>query len=380
MEPRKIQQVGSSTLSVSVPSEWAKRTGLKRGDSIYLQEERDGTLKIVPENLREKKAPDKVTIVNSDLCVEEGMLKRTLMGNYALGADTIKVTSSSRISGQHIAEIRTAVRSLMGLGIMEETSNQVTLQCSIDVTKFPITTSIMRLYMIASTMHKEAVEAFQNSNIKEAEETAQRRAEADIMFYAITRLLSVAQEDHILAENIGIDDQMDLLWYKVVALCLERIAGWSENIAEQAIELEPAHATLGKYLLSRVQETSDMTFGICHKAINCLFTRDVKMANNALETYPKVKDMEENLQKAMCTYSKLKSQFFSVDRYFVGPNPPSPCSIAQLSLIIWSLRRIAELGREIADVSIHRALRKDTKLSRIVNDETILSEMGMRRS
>jgi len=268
----------------------------------------------------------------------------------------------------------------MGLSIMEETSNQVTLQCSIDVTKFPIITSIMRLYMIASTIHKEAIEAFQNANIKDAEETAQRRAEADIMFYAITRLLSVAQEDHILAENIGIDDQMDLLWYKVVALCLERIAGWSENIAEEAIELEPAHATLGKYLMSRVQETSDMTFGICHKAINCLFTRDVKMANNALETYPKVKDMEENLQKAMCTYSKLKSQFFSVDRYLVGPNPPSPCSIAQLSLIIWSLRRIAELGREIADVSIHRALRKDTKLSRIVNEETMLSEIGMRKS
>ncbi len=375
MESRKIQQVGSSTLAVSLPREWARKIGVRHGDSIYLQEERDGTLRIVPENLKERKPPEKTTIVNADLCVEEGMLKRTLMGNYALGVDSIKVISSSRITGQHINEIREAVRSLMGLGIMEESPDHVTLQCSIDVTKFPINTSIMRLYMIASTMHKEAIDAMQNSNVKIAEETVQRRGEATIMFWAMTRLLSVAQDDHVLAENIGIEDPMDLLWYRVVSLCLERIAGWSENIAEEVIELEAAHGTLGKYLLARVQETSDMTYGICHKAVNCLYTRDMKMANNAIETYAQVREMEEKLQKAMCTYSKLKSQFFSVDRYFVGQNPPNPCTIAQLSLIIWSLRRIAELGREIADVSIQRALRKDTKLSRVALDERLHPEL-----
>jgi len=369
MESRKIQQVGSSTLAVSLPREWARKIGLNRGDLIYLEEVQDGTLKVVPENLRDRKPPEKTLILNADLCVEPGMLKRIIMGNYALGIDTIKVTSTSRLSGYHVNEIREAVRALMGMGIMEETSSHVTLQCSIDVTKFPITTSIMRLYMIASTMHKEAIEAFQNVNIKMAEETKQRKTEANTMFWAITRLLAVAQNDHILAESIGIDDPMDLLFYRVVALCLERISAWSDTIAQKAIELEPARGSLGKYLVTRVQEISDISYGICHRAVNCLFTRDVKMANNAIESYNKIADMEETFQKAICTYAKLKSQFFSVDRYFIGENPPNPCAIAQLSLILWSLRRIAELGSEIADVTIHRALRKDTKLSKAVIDE-----------
>jgi len=372
MESRKIQQVGSSTLAISLPREWAKNVGVKRGDLIYLEEAQDGTLKVIPENLREHKPPEKTIILNSDLCVEQGMLKRIIMGNYALGVDTMKVTSSSRLSGQHINEIREAVRVLMGMGIMEETSSHVTLQCSIDITKFPINTSIMRLYMIASTMHKEAMEAFQNSDIKMAEETRQRKAEANTMFWALIRLLSVAQNDRILAENIGIEDPMDLLFYRVVALCLERISAWSETIAEQTIALEPARGSLGRYLVTRVQEISDLSYGVCHKSVNCLYTRDVKMANNAIETYSKIQDMEDKLQKAICTYSKLKTQFFSVDRYFVGKNPPNPCAIAQLSLIIWSLRRIAELGTEIADVAIHRALRKDTKLSKTIIGEQII--------
>jgi len=373
MESRKIQQVGSSTLAVSLPREWAKNVGVKRGDLIYLEEAQDGTLKVIPGNLRDKTPPEKTVVLNSDLCVEQGMLKRIIMGNYALAVDTIKVTSSSRLSGQHVNEIREAVRGLMGMGIMEETSSHMTLQCSIDVTKFPINTSIMRLYMIASTMHKEAIEAFQNANVKMAEETKQRTAEANTMFWAITRLLSVAQDDHVLAQNIGIEDPMDLLFHRVVALCLERISAWSETIAQQAIELEPGRASLGKYLVTRVQEISDIAYGVCHKALNCLYTRDVKMANNAIETYSKMQDMEEKFQKAICTYAKLKSQFFSVDRYFVGVNPPNPCTVAQLGLIIYCLRRIAELGSEIADVAIHRALRKDTKLSKTVIGEPMIA-------
>lgn len=369
MESRKIQQVGSSTLAVSLPRDWAKNVGLRRGDLIYLEESEDGTLRVIPEHLRERKPREKSIVLNADLCVEAGMLKRIIMGNYALGVDLIRVTSSTRLSSLHVNEIRGAVRSLMGLGIMEETSSNVALQCSIDITKFPINTSIMRLYMIASTMHKEAMDAFQTGNVKMAEEIRHRQAEAETMFWAITRLVSVAQADHIVAKNIGIDDPMDLLWYRIVALCLERVSRWSQIIADQAVELEPVHATLGNYLIARIQEASDAAYGICHKSVNCLYTRDITMANDAIETYLKLQDTEEKLSKALCTYAKLKNQFFSVDRYFLGPNPPNPCAVSQLNLLLWCLRRIGELGSEISDIAIHRALRRDTKLSRTIVSE-----------
>jgi len=378
MESRKIQRVGGSTLAVSLPLDWAKKLGLKRGDSIYLQRAEDGTLKVIPENLREREPADKTTILNADLCFEEGMLKRIIMENYALGVDLLKVTSSSRLSGQHVTEIREAVRCLMGMGVLEETPSQATLRCSIDVTKFPINTSIMHLYMLSSTMYKEAIESFLDTNVKMAEETKQRKAEASTMFWTVTRLLSVAQNNGTLAKKIGINDTMDLVWYRVVALCLERISAWSETIAQKVIELEPVRATLGKYLVARIQEIGETTYDICHKSVSCLHTRDIRTANNAIETYGRIQDAEEKLQKAICTYAKLKSQSFSVDRYFLGENPPNPCAIAQLSLMIWGLRRIAELGSEIADVAIQAALRKDTELSKtIIGDKARTNSFGV---
>ena len=72
---------------------------MKRGDHIYLQPAEDGALKVIPENLKLREPTDRTTILNADLCIKEGMLKRIIMENYTLGVDLIKVVSSGRLSG-----------------------------------------------------------------------------------------------------------------------------------------------------------------------------------------------------------------------------------------------------------------------------------------
>ncbi|MEM2735030.1 MAG: AbrB/MazE/SpoVT family DNA-binding domain-containing protein, partial [Candidatus Bathyarchaeia archaeon] len=46
MERRRIQLVGRSTLTVSLPASWVKRVGLKKGDLVLLSPEKDGSLRI----------------------------------------------------------------------------------------------------------------------------------------------------------------------------------------------------------------------------------------------------------------------------------------------------------------------------------------------
>ena len=48
MESRKIQRVGYSTFSISLPKEWVENTGLKQGDLIMIATEKDGSLKLIP--------------------------------------------------------------------------------------------------------------------------------------------------------------------------------------------------------------------------------------------------------------------------------------------------------------------------------------------
>ncbi|MCK4443322.1 MAG: hypothetical protein KAW09_02180, partial [Thermoplasmata archaeon] len=123
---------------------------LKRGDVVFLTRERNDTLRLIPSALAEKEAVPRVYVIKADQCSKSGLLERVVVGNYVLGRDTVCVESKKRMKSSQVDEIRGIVPKLMGLGIIEETSNRIVLQCSIDPSKFPIHTLIRRLYIITS--------------------------------------------------------------------------------------------------------------------------------------------------------------------------------------------------------------------------------------
>ena len=95
MEPRKIQKVGYSTLSVSIPMVWAKKTGIKKGDVVFINEENDGALRITPEP--SKVEDNSIHVVNVDKCDNTKVLARVIVGNYVLGRNLVRVESERRL-------------------------------------------------------------------------------------------------------------------------------------------------------------------------------------------------------------------------------------------------------------------------------------------
>jgi len=120
-----VQKVSYSTLSVSLPRRWVKDVELKQGDLVMFLREKDGSLKLMPSELVERKAKAEEFVVNSDLCDEPGMLERIVVGNYILGRDVITITSSSRLKSTQVEEVRRIVRRLFGIGIVEEIPNRI---------------------------------------------------------------------------------------------------------------------------------------------------------------------------------------------------------------------------------------------------------------
>ena len=61
-ELRKLQQVSNSTLTVSIPSEYVKHLGLKKGGNIVVKEEVDGTLRLIPTARKPKTAKASIRV------------------------------------------------------------------------------------------------------------------------------------------------------------------------------------------------------------------------------------------------------------------------------------------------------------------------------
>lgn len=351
MQTRKIQRVGRSTLTVSLPKEWEKRSALKKGDVIACMPERDGSLRLMPIELTKTKKRIKESIVSADLCDEKKMLERVIVGNYVTGRDMITVTSSRRISNEHLAEIRNATLRLLGLGIIEEESNRIVLQCSIDPANFPLVTVMRRLFTIISTMCKETADALVNFDLELAKEVINRENEADMMYWLIIRLLLIAQQDNLVAEKIGLDEPLHLPGYRLAAKYLESIADNAENIAKSIIYLKKLGKNPKKAIIDTLAYICSLAFNACDNAVECLFTGDLKKANIAIEMKESVDREEDKL-----------TEVFSAKQ-------TDPVTCYNLRNIGWSLRSIAEYGASLALIAVNRYLEKSTKLCRLVDLE-----------
>ena len=182
METRKLQKVGYSTYSVSLPSKWVKEWKLKQGDAVTFTSELDGSLRVKPKLVMDAGQRIGQYVIDSDLCDEPGMLMRAIIGNYVLGRDTFKIISSRRVSSNHMEEIRATTRRLTGINIIEESSDRVIIQCSIDPTKFNIESLIRRLSIIALTMLEEAMHTLSTSDPSFAREAISRENEVDMIY------------------------------------------------------------------------------------------------------------------------------------------------------------------------------------------------------
>jgi phosphate uptake regulator len=338
METRKLQKVGYSTLSVSLPSDWVKENNLKRGDNVFLMPERDGSIRVFPTELIKPADEVEEYICNADLCDEPNMLERVIVGNYILGRDVFSVISSERIGSKHVEEVRGIIGKLIGLGIVEETPDRITLQCSIDARKFQLDMLLRRLSVISLTIVKEAVQALTDLNESLAEDAINREDEADAMCLLALRLLISAQRKKEVADAIGLEDPLHILYFGLMLRYLELIADYAEEIARRVIALLQKYKTqVPDWVIDKISNLNDLAHDLVLKAVDAFFIGDIKIANSLLE---------------MLTFIELER-----DR-LITELPELP----HLRCILWDINRIADNGVGIALIAVNNTLEKKTKI------------------
>ncbi len=338
MESRKLQKVGYSTLSISLPSNWVKENELKRGDTIFLTPEQDGSLKLVPARLVQPREIVEEYTCNADLCNDPKMLERVVVGNYLLGRDTFSMISSERVRGEHIEEIRHIIPKLIGLGIVEETSDRITVQCSVDPRKFNIDMLFRRLSIISLTIVKESVQALIESNRSLAEDAIKREDEADAMALLSMRLLVSAQRRREVADEIGLKDPLHILYFGLMLRYLELIADYAEETARRVLAiLEKYKGKVSNWVVEKIGNLNDLAHDLVLKSVDCFFIGDIKIANSLLEMLTFVKLERERLMQEL-------------------PEVP------HLRLIVGNIARIADNGAGIALIAINNSLEKKSKI------------------
>ena len=342
MEARKVQRVGYSTLTVSLPRDWVEDMKLKRGDIVSIKREVDGSLKLAPGTRRER-AEVKNCVVNADLCSSRNLLTRVITGNYILGHETIQVVAKDELTKAHLEEIRATVQRLTGLSIVEQTLRQVTLQSFIDPTRFPIYRLMRRLHIITSSMLEACIKALTQGRAELAAEVTHMEEEADRIYWLIVRQLLVAVQDRSTAANIGIESPFDIPGDRVVAKMLEEMADSAEDIADEIVALKDRDMAR-EPILNEIAKFARRVTKISEQSLKGFLSGEINVANEAIEIVENTENDERMLTQKVLTSVKEANL------------------AASLRIITWSLAQIAKYCRIIGEVTINHIMEKPTEI------------------
>lgn len=340
-----MQKVGYSTLSVSLPMNWTKKVGVKKGDLVFISEESDGALRLTAEP--GKTEDNNIHVVNVDNCDNTKVLARVIVGNYVLGRSIIKVESDRRLMREQIESIREVTQRLLGIGIIEESDRHLLLQCSIDPKNFPLETVIKRLYVITSIMFKEVLDSLMDGDMELAKDAITREFEADTIYWLLARLLASAQQSRLVSERIGVVDPMDIVQNSIVAWYLEMIGDRVNNIAKSILELQEIRQESDSDLIDRLSQIGMIAFTMFDKAVNSIFNKNLIVASDAVDLYETVEAEENSLLKRF-------------------QNGSSPDVAAAVSEIAWDMKIVAEHSSAIAEIAIDNVLKSENEICKMV--------------
>lgn len=338
METRKIQKVGTSTLTLSLPREWLERCGLRKGDPVLLVEDGE-RLHLSPAGRGDpgSRRGDH-RIVDADRCPAPGMLERVLVGHYVLGRRRVTVRSAGPLPPAHREAIYRTVRRLIAFGIVEEGPSLVVLQCSLDPANFPLSRLLRRLHGLVAGMAADAVEALLRADRGRAEEVLRREEDADTTYWLILRLALSALLDETLLAPLGLRSRLEISGYRVAARDLESAGDSAEDAARAALLLLDRGTRLREGLGSDFSALASAAAEALSLSVEGLLGGDLLVAEGALRLRDEVRERAGMLVRSL------------------HRDHGSPAEIGPLTSVVESLQEIAVRAGSMAVIAFNRHL------------------------
>ncbi|KUO41975.1 MAG: hypothetical protein APU95_00400 [Hadesarchaea archaeon YNP_N21] len=339
-EIRKVQVTGKSTYIVSLPKAWVNEMRIKPGDSVVVKKQEDSTLLISPMGI---KKPEKLGEVKVKINPQENpnTIVRKVVSLYLVGYNVIRLVSTGdRIAPSQRDLIKDFVRKkLIGTEITADSLNELTLQVLLSYPELPIRNALRRMFLISSSMQKDAIVALEKFDQDLARDVIQMDDEVDRFSMYIIRQLKSAVGDPRLIREIGLETARDCLGYRLISKSVERIADHSVLIAKKVLQLK-RHAE--PLFLKKVNAMSSFANSLFENAIDSLFKMDYKMAEEVIEKVAMIEQLENEAIQSMLEKGNRED-------------------IANLRLVIESLRRIAEYSGDIAEIVLNLTINRAIK-------------------
>jgi len=330
---RRVQVTGKSTYIVSLPKRWINEVGLERGEAVTIIQQNDKSLLVMAKSVRPPEKPSEETVITSSRDNPSSLIRR-VVSLYLIGCNTIKIsTNEERISPDQREMVKEFVRKkLVGTEIIADSRKEMTLQVFLSYPQLSVNDALRRMYVIGSSMHRDAMTALLEKNDNLAREVIQTDDEVDRFSFYIIRQLKAAVGDERIVREIGLDRPRDCLGYRLIAKSIERIADHAVSIARNVLRIK---SPLDESISKGIKEISTFAIAGYDDAVKSLFAKDYSLADDVIERKRKIEAMErEEIAEILAAELDMET-------------------VSSLRLIVDSVRRTIEYASDIAEVVLN---------------------------
>lgn len=282
MEVRRVQKFGKSTLMVSLPAEWVKEVGLSPGESVYLEVDEDGSLKVYPPNMKLQNATKEVKVLLSNSIMPE-IVTRIIYGLYILGFDKIEIESKDKLFSEDILrKVKEAVRSLIGYEITVQNVDYIQIQSFLDPTKYTMTSLLNRLINNLKQMLHYLSLGIKEGSRTFLQETIELEKEVDRLYYLALRQLILSQSNRSLAYMIGVK-RIQLIGNRILIKAIEESADEISEAATDLLTLTPQELEEVKNYWNNMFDLIEQSTAIIDHTMKVLTKEDAKLINETME-------------------------------------------------------------------------------------------------
>ena len=320
---RRLQLTGGSTYIVSIPRNWIDELQLKKNSGITLIKNPNDSITLFQSEQSKKRHA--VGLIGKDDLKES--IRRKIIAIYLSGYNIIEIkTKGIEISSTNRGIIRDLVRStLMGTEIVEASSEKMVLQVLTNLSQLSFDVALKRMYITATNMHREAIQALKDMDVDYAEEIVKMDDEVDRFSLYMMRNLNLSLEDVQVLFDSGLEKPSECLGYRTVVKCVERIADHAALIAKK---IKYLNSSIDKKILKEIEDLSEDSLAVFENSITALSKRDYLMAEKVASRVTKVIEKEKK----------------QMDALKIADNTPI------LKLILEDIRRTAEYSSDISEV------------------------------
>ena len=326
METRKVQVTGGSTYTVSLPKSWATGNDVSAGSVVEFYAEGD-ELVLTPQHENEQLE------WSLDITGLEGeQLTQAVITMYVNGFDVITL-ETDRVDAAQRAAIRDATQGLVGLEVIEETSDRVLLQDLLDSSELSIHNAITRMRLVALTMLEDAMTALVENDGDLATDVVERDQDVDRLWFMTSRVFRSVLREPSTAIEVGLARET-CFDFHMSARQLERIADHAAKIARLSLELDKIPADAASALLELHMDASD----IADRAMDALLQVDPETAMElANEARASIREIDEPTREIDSILRELEPQQAQL-----------------LGLVVDSISRTADYGGNIAETAMQK--------------------------